>query len=293
MNKVILEKILAYIDEHIYEKISLNELVQIAGYSPFYFSRLFSEHMGMPVTSYIRIRKMQYAIVSLLEGKGVLDVAMMYAFESHEGFTRSFTQLFGQPPSIIKRFLESYEVPQYVVPNIDDRRTTMDMVKQKNLEENMYQLIYEVLKASLEEVRQGYATKIAVEVLPENKVRITDDGRGIPLSEDIYASTKVLNKILAGYPVTNLEYSQMGDFSQMSLQTVNSLCESLTVKVYRNGMKYVQDYVRGVAQHKLLMEECVHKSGMEMILKPDGEIFGQLVLQEDIITEWLNKKMKE
>lgn len=245
------------------------------------------------ILAYIRIRKVQYAIVSLLEGKGVLEVAMMYAFESHEGFTRTFTSLFGQPPSTIKRFLESYEVPQYVVPNIDDRRKAMDMMKQKNLEENMYQLIYEVLKASLEEVKQGYATKIDVEVLPENKVRITDDGRGIPLSKDIYASTKVLNKILAGHPVTNLEYSQMGDFSQMSLQTVNSLCESLTVKVYRNGTRYVQDYVRGVAQHELLVEECVHKSGMEMILKPDGEIFGQLVLQEDIITEWLNKKMNE
>ena len=99
MSTEILKEILAYIDEHIYEKISLLELAEMAGYSPFYFSKLFSEIMGMPITGYIRIRKLQYALGSLLEGRKVLDVSLMYAFDSHEGFTRSFTQLFGSTPS--------------------------------------------------------------------------------------------------------------------------------------------------------------------------------------------------
>ena len=64
----ILEKVLAYIDAHIQQKINLCDLSEIAGYSPFYFSRLFSEAMGTPVTGYIRIRKLQHSIVSLLEG---------------------------------------------------------------------------------------------------------------------------------------------------------------------------------------------------------------------------------
>ncbi|HWT75910.1 MAG TPA: AraC family transcriptional regulator [Mobilitalea sp.] len=101
MNSDMLEKVLAYIDAHIFEKINLCVLAEIAGYSPFYFSKLFSEAMGMPVTGYIRIRKLQYAIVSLLEGRKVLDVALLYAFDSHEGFTRAFTQLFGSTPSTI------------------------------------------------------------------------------------------------------------------------------------------------------------------------------------------------
>ena len=45
MSTEILKEILAYIDEHIYEKISLLELAEMAGYSPFYFSKLFSEIM--------------------------------------------------------------------------------------------------------------------------------------------------------------------------------------------------------------------------------------------------------
>lgn len=66
MNTEVMKEILAYIDSHIYEKISLVKLAEIAGYSPFYFSKLFSEIMGMPITGYIRIRKLQYALGSLL-----------------------------------------------------------------------------------------------------------------------------------------------------------------------------------------------------------------------------------
>jgi len=72
MNGDILEKVLAYIDAHIYEKINLSDLSEIAAYSPFYFSKLFSEAMGMPVTGYIRIRKLQHALVSLLEGLNIV-----------------------------------------------------------------------------------------------------------------------------------------------------------------------------------------------------------------------------
>lgn len=67
MENVNFDQILSYIDSHICEKIRLGDLAELAGYSPFYFSRLFSEAMGMPVTGYIRIRKLQYAMTSLLE----------------------------------------------------------------------------------------------------------------------------------------------------------------------------------------------------------------------------------
>lgn len=75
------------------------------------FQQAFSEAMGMPVTGYIRIRKLQNAVVSLLEGKKILAVAMMYLFESHEGFTGSFARLFGSTPGIVRRFMTSCKVP--------------------------------------------------------------------------------------------------------------------------------------------------------------------------------------
>jgi AraC-like DNA-binding protein len=140
MNSDILEKVLTYIDAHIQQKINLSELSEIAGYSPFYFSKLFSEAMGMPVTGYIRIRKLQHAVVSLLEGQKVLDVALLYSFDSHEGFTRSFTQLFGSTPSTVRKFLTSYEVPEVVIPSNCNGRLNMETTM--DLSQNMHQLVF-------------------------------------------------------------------------------------------------------------------------------------------------------
>ena len=236
------EKILAYVDCHIHEKIDLRSLAEIAGYSPFYFSRIFVEEMGMPVTGYIRIRKLQYAAVSLLEGRKVLEVAMLYAFDSHEGFTRAFTRLFGSTPSTVRKYLVSYTVPGFAVPT-EKRRYLMTESKREDLRYGRHQLIFETVRQSLEEAAEGFCTRVEIMLLPDGRVRIRDNGRGLPLSEDIQADRMVLNKILAGKPVTNAEYSQMGDLVQAGMQTVNSLCESLQVMVYRDGRSFRQDYV--------------------------------------------------
>ena len=285
MNTVILKRILSNIDEHIYEKISLVDLAEVAGYSPFYFSKLFAEAMGLPITGYIRIRKLQYALCSLLEGKKVLDVSIMYAFDSHEGFTRSFTQLFGSTPSTVRKYLASYSVPEWVVPDTESRRMSMGLDK-NTLFDNMHQLVFEVLRTSIEEVEEGYCTEINITLLKDGRIKISDNGRGIPLSKDAHMNKAVLDKILAGHPISNLEYAGMGDFSQCGMQAVNSLCESLQVNVYRNGMYFQQDYVRGIAQHEVICKKLEHMSGTEMILKPDTQIFGEATFSAEAIKNW-------
>lgn len=70
-----------------------------------------------------------------------------------------------------------------------------------------------------------------------------------------YVDCQIHEKInlcsLAGKPVTNAEYSQMGDLVRAGMQTVNSLCESLQVTVYWDGRSFRQDFVRGIAQHEV------------------------------------------
>lgn len=284
------EKILGYVDCHIHEKIDLCSLAEIAGYSPFYFSRIFAEAMGMPVTGYIRIRRLQYAAVSLLEGRKVLEVAMLYAFDSHEGFTRAFTRLFGSTPSTVRKYLVSYTVPEFVVPT-DNRRYLMTESNQEELWYGKHQLIFEIVRQSLEEAAEGFCTRVEIMLLQDGRVRIRDNGRGLPLSEDIQADRRVLNKILAGKPVTNAEYSQMGDLVQAGMQTVNSLCESLQVTVYRDGRSFRQDFVRGIAQHELSVDRQAHEQGTKIVMKPDSVIFGEGEFSEDIIREWIEKQL--
>lgn len=293
MDSEMFKRVQNYIDEHVCEKIELTELAELAGYSPFYFSKIFSENMGMPVTGYIRIRKLQYAMCSLLEGEKVLDVAIKYAFESHEGFTRSFTRLFGSTPSTVRKYLTTYSVPAIVVPELKygekAGRITMSIAKEM-LEDNMHQMVFEVLKASMDEVQEGFCTRIKIALLEDGSIRIKDNGRGIPLSQDSQVNKKILDSILAGHPVTGAEYVVMGDFKVSGLQAVNSLCENLQVNVYRDGMKFTQDYVRGIAQHEIVYVEEKHASGMEMILKPDKMIFGDCRFSEDVIKDWIQSK---
>lgn len=285
-----LEKTLAYIDAHICEKLTLPRLAGLAGYSPFYFSRLFSEVMGMPVTGYVRIRKLQYSVASLLEGKKVLEVSLMYGFESHEGYTRAFTQLFGSTPSTVKRHLTSYQVPAYVVPDKSPRRDFMEN-SNSNLQEHLQLLIYEILEQSLGEAREGHCTEIKILVRKDGTVQISDNGRGIPLSQDENEDQKILDRLLAGCPVSGLEYSRMGDFSALNLQTVNSLCESLQVCVYRNGTCFLQDYVRGIPQHKLRANPSKAECGMRITMKPDTTIFGDAVCSCDFLKEWMQGRL--
>lgn len=152
--------------------------------------------------------------------------------------------------------------------------------------ENMHEMVFEVLRTSLEEAEAGYCTEIRVALLSDGRIKIADNGRGIPLSKDIQLSKKVLEKILAGHPISNMEYAELGDFAGCGMQTVNSLCESLQVTVYRDGMVFQQDYVRGIAQHEIV---CEDKSGTEINFKPDRQIFGEMQFSMNVLKSWMEE----
>ncbi len=289
MNQELISKILAYIDQHIYEKICLADLARLAGYSPFYFSTIFAENMGISVTSYIRIRKLQHSLKDLLSGERVIDIAFKYAFESHEGFTRSFTKLFGSSPRIIKKHLTSYNIPSYVVPNNTQRKEHYNMKNQSSLKEEMHKIPLAFLSESLKEWADGHCTQVKMELLPNNTIHIQDNGRGIPLGDNPKINQETLQHILSGQPITSLEYQHMEPLPDINLQTSNSLCEKLQLIVYRNGNKYVQDYVRGISQHDIICKKSDCASGMEIFLKPDTEIFGELTFEESSVTISKNK----
>ena len=160
-----------------------------------------------------------------------------------------------------------------------------------NLQEHLQLLIYEILEQSLGEAREVHCTEIKILVRKDGTVQISDNGRGIPLSQDENEDQKILDRLLAGCPVSGLEYGRMGDFSALNLQTVNSLCESLQVCVYRNGTCFLQDYVRGIPQHKLRANPSKAECGMRITMKPDTTIFGDAVCSCDLLKEWMQGRL--
>ena len=88
-----------YIHQHLYEPITLAELSRKAGYSPFHSAKLFKEHIGKAPFEYIRTLRLSRAALRLRDEKvRVLDVALDFVFDSHEGFTRAFSREFGVTP---------------------------------------------------------------------------------------------------------------------------------------------------------------------------------------------------
>lgn len=87
-----------YIEKHLKEPLSLERLADIAGFSPYYYSRLFSLYMEMPVMEYVRRRRLAQGAADICEGKRILDVAMDYGFESHNGFAKAFRKVYGYSP---------------------------------------------------------------------------------------------------------------------------------------------------------------------------------------------------
>ena len=87
-----------YIERHITEPITLHMIAQAAGYSP-WTARMFKEFTGKTPFEYIRALRLSRAAVKLRdEDIKIIDVALDFVFDSHEGFTRAFSREFGMSP---------------------------------------------------------------------------------------------------------------------------------------------------------------------------------------------------
>jgi AraC family transcriptional regulator len=89
-----------HIEANLEAPLSLGELADAAGLSPYHFSRLFSGRYGFSPMAYVRVRRLEAAAEQLRSGPKttLIDLALDCGFDSQEGFTRAFTRLFGVSP---------------------------------------------------------------------------------------------------------------------------------------------------------------------------------------------------
>jgi AraC family transcriptional regulator len=88
-----------FIERNVAEPITLHGLAQAAGYSPWHSARVFRDLTGKTPFEYIRELRLSRAAVRLRDGdERIVDVALDFVFESHEGFTRAFSKQFGMTP---------------------------------------------------------------------------------------------------------------------------------------------------------------------------------------------------
>lgn len=102
MNPV--EKTIWYIESHLGDDLSLNNMADVAGVTPWHLTRAFCALIDMPPMRYARTRRLSLAARALSEGReGILQIALAAGYGSHEAFTRAFAAHFGATPRQVRQ----------------------------------------------------------------------------------------------------------------------------------------------------------------------------------------------
>lgn len=94
-----MNKALEYLEEHLIQGADLEEAARIACCSVYHFQRIFPCLAGIPLSEYLRRRRMSLAASDLLAGQKVAEVALKYGYDSPTAFNRAFQGVHGMPPS--------------------------------------------------------------------------------------------------------------------------------------------------------------------------------------------------
>ena len=148
----------------------------------------------------------------------------------------------------------------------------------------LHHLVWEIVDNSIDEALAGFATHIEIEITKENHIRVTDDGRGIPV--DIQEKTgrpaveTVFTVLHAGGKFGGGGYKVSGGLHGVGASVVNALSTDLTVQVFKDGNIYEQSYKRGAVLEDLKIIGKTDKHGTSVYFVPDPEIFQETTVFE-------------
>ena len=144
-------------------------------------------------------------------------------------------------------------------------------------ERGLHHLVQEVVDNSVDEALAGYCDTIDVRILPEGGIRVTDNGRGIPVKlhpkEGIPAVTVALTVLHAGGKFGDGGYKVSGGLHGVGVSVVNALSSHLVVEVRRDGYRWSQAFSLGVPDGPLEQHEPTADTGTTVTFYASPEIF--------------------
>jgi len=146
--------------------------------------------------------------------------------------------------------------------------------------EGLHHLIWEIFDNGRDEAMAGFANEVEIALLPENVVRIVDNGRGIPV--DIHKKTKVsaletvMTTLHAGGKFDDKSYQVSGGLHGVGASVVNALSVSAKATVHRDGGIHIQEYIRGKRKAKVKKIGTSKRVGTIITFTPDPEIFAEI-----------------
>lgn len=143
--------------------------------------------------------------------------------------------------------------------------------------DGLHHLIWEIFDNSRDEAMNGYANRVEVALLPNNQIRVVDNGRGIPV--DVHSKTKVsaletiMTTLHAGGKFGGDGYNVSGGLHGVGASVVNALSIMCKVEVHRDGGIHMQEYKQGIRKAKVAQIGKSKFHGTITTFEPDAIIF--------------------
>jgi len=168
----------------------------------------------------------------------------------------------------------------YVLEGLEPVRRRPAMYIGSTGPDGLHHLIWECVDNSLDEAMAGFCKNIELYLLPKNKVKTIDDGRGIPVEKHPQTKKSALETVMttlhAGAKFGGKAYQVAGGLHGVGVSVVCALSKLMGVEVCRNGIKYFQEYSRGKPETKVKKVDHCKKTGTTVVFEPDPEIFKEI-----------------
>ena len=155
----------------------------------------------------------------------------------------------------------------------------------------LHHLVYEVVDNSIDEALAGYASHIEVTILQDNSIRVSDNGRGIPVDmhEKMHkpALEVVLTVLHAGGKFDKGSYKVSGGLHGVGVSCVNALSDFLRAEIHRDGKIYMQEYAFGKPTCPMTVIGETDHTGTTIIFHPDSSIFTETVYDYETLANRL------
>ena len=147
--------------------------------------------------------------------------------------------------------------------------------------DGVHHLVWEIVDNSIDEAMAGHADDILIQIEEDNCIRVTDNGRGIPVDMQHKtgrpASETVFTVLHAGGKFGGGSYKVSGGLHGVGAAVVNALSTFLEYRIYKDGNIYFQRFERGIPMGDMEIIGETDKRGTEVLFRPDEEIFKESI----------------